>query len=101
MVNKIPPPGAHLDGDGDQLSLLVQVEKTQRCRHVRLLSVDHVGRDVVQNRVVQQVKVSFLSHDRTSSYSSWIKHTDGSSQQLEVRGQHAHLELPMEGGAFR
>ena len=54
--------GAHLDGDGDQLPLLVQVEQAERGAQVRLLPVDHVGRDSVQNLVVQQVDASSLSH---------------------------------------
>ena len=60
-------PGAHLDGDGEQLSLLVQVEEAQRSRQVRLLPVDHVGRDAVQNLVVQKVHGSPLSNQRASS----------------------------------
>lgn len=63
----IRTPGAHLDGDGAQLPLLVQVEEAQRSGQVRLLPVDHIGWDAVQNLVIQQVDGPFLSHrDRTA-----------------------------------
>ena len=54
--------GAHLDGDGEQLPLRVQVQEAQRSRQVRLLPVDVVRRDAVQNLIVQQVDRPFLSH---------------------------------------
>lgn len=52
----------HLDGNGEQLSLLVQVEEAQRRGQVCLLPIGHVGRDAFQNLVVQQVDVPVLLH---------------------------------------
>lgn len=55
---------SHLDGDGHHLSLWVKVEEAQWGRKVRLLSIYPVTFKPVQNFIVQQINVSFLSHQK-------------------------------------
>lgn len=65
----------HLDGDGEQLSPLIQVEEAQRSGQVRLLPIGHVGRDAVQNLIVQQVDVPVLSHGHRMAVSETLEPT--------------------------
>lgn len=67
----------YLDGDGEQLASPVQVEQTQRSRHVGLFPIDHVGRDAVQNLVVQKIQGPLLPHE-TEISNSWRQRTAGS-----------------------
>lgn len=74
-------PAAHLDGDGEQLPLLVQVEEAQRRRQVRLLSVDLIGRHAVQNLVVQQVDGPFLPHRDRAAVTKCCAGTDSRAEE--------------------
>lgn len=89
-------PAAHLDGDGEQLPLLVQVQEAQRRRQVRLLSVDLIGRYAVQHLIIQQVDGPFLYHGDRAAVT-----TCNAGARQRVRGGRTHLELLLEGGAFR